>query len=147
MKSSRVPRRAGHSRSRILTTISSTARASCTFVVYPVPVPLGHSVKPSRKWYVLACFPTRETRALGCCREPKRCCRLQSLIKKSQAQHYRGLSAILGRNGPGNMLFFILRGPLRELFPERESTATTMTNDLIYGDDCDPKPSSGKFNS
>ncbi|KAI9918272.1 hypothetical protein PsorP6_011900 [Peronosclerospora sorghi] len=48
-------------------------------------------------------------------------------------EHYRGLSAILCRNGPGNMLFFGLRGPLRELFPEGESTATSMTNDFICG--------------
>ena len=48
-------------------------------------------------------------------------------------EHYRGLSAILCRNGPGNILFFGLRGPLRQLFPIGETTAATMTNDFICG--------------
>ncbi|CAH0482770.1 unnamed protein product [Peronospora belbahrii] len=48
-------------------------------------------------------------------------------------EHYRGLSAILCRNGPGNILFFGLRGPLRELFPRGETTATIMANDFISG--------------
>uniref|UniRef100_H3GX75 Uncharacterized protein n=1 Tax=Phytophthora ramorum TaxID=164328 RepID=H3GX75_PHYRM len=48
-------------------------------------------------------------------------------------EHYRGLTAILCRNGPGNILFFGLRGPVRELFPRGESAAATMTNDFFCG--------------
>ncbi|CAI5728742.1 unnamed protein product [Peronospora effusa] len=48
-------------------------------------------------------------------------------------EHYRGLSAILCRNGPGNILFFGLREPLRDLFPRGETTAARMTNDFISG--------------
>ncbi|RLN38102.1 hypothetical protein BBJ28_00017443 [Nothophytophthora sp. Chile5] len=48
-------------------------------------------------------------------------------------EHYRGLSAILCRNGPGNILFFGFRGPLRDLFPRGNSTAATMANDFICG--------------
>ncbi|CAI5739414.1 unnamed protein product [Hyaloperonospora brassicae] len=48
-------------------------------------------------------------------------------------EHYRGLSAILCRNGPGNILFFGLREPLRQAFPRGDTTAATMTNDFICG--------------
>lgn len=48
-------------------------------------------------------------------------------------EHYRGLTAILCRNGPGNILFFGLRGPLRDLFPRGDTAAATMTNDFICG--------------
>ncbi|KAG3107478.1 hypothetical protein PI124_g7249 [Phytophthora idaei] len=48
-------------------------------------------------------------------------------------EHYRGLSAILCRNGPGNILFFGLRGPVRDLFPRGGTAAATMTNDFICG--------------
>ncbi|RLN14200.1 hypothetical protein BBJ28_00004775 [Nothophytophthora sp. Chile5] len=48
-------------------------------------------------------------------------------------EHYRGLSAILCRNGPGNILFFGFRGPLRDLFPHGNSAVATMTNDFICG--------------
>ncbi|KAL3664778.1 hypothetical protein V7S43_009958 [Phytophthora oleae] len=48
-------------------------------------------------------------------------------------EHYRGLTAILCRNGPGNILFFGLRGPIRELFPKGETTVATMTNDFFCG--------------
>ncbi|RLN50470.1 hypothetical protein BBJ29_007550 [Phytophthora kernoviae] len=55
------------------------------------------------------------------------------ISKYGLREHYRGLTAILCRNGPGNILFFGLRGPLRDLFPRGESAAATMTNDFICG--------------
>ncbi|KAJ0399513.1 hypothetical protein P43SY_002178 [Pythium insidiosum] len=42
---------------------------------------------------------------------------LVHLNKFGLAEHYRGLSAILLRNGPANVLFFGLREPLRQSFP------------------------------
>lgn len=48
-------------------------------------------------------------------------------------EHYRGLSAILLRNGPANVLFFGLREPLRESFPRGVSGIAIMTNDFICG--------------
>lgn len=48
-------------------------------------------------------------------------------------EHYRGLSAILFRNGPGNILFFGLREPLRQSFPAGDSSSVRMLNDFICG--------------
>lgn len=48
-------------------------------------------------------------------------------------EHYRGLSAILLRNGPGNIMFFGLRGPLRDTFPTGTSPAVTMLHDFVCG--------------
>ncbi|TYZ66373.1 hypothetical protein PybrP1_011477 [[Pythium] brassicae (nom. inval.)] len=48
-------------------------------------------------------------------------------------EHYRGLSAILLRNGPGNILFFGLREPLRQSFPVGDSSSVRMLNDFICG--------------
>lgn len=55
------------------------------------------------------------------------------LNKFGLREHYRGLSAILFRNGPGNMLFFGLREPLRDSFPVGSSSATRMLNDFFCG--------------
>lgn len=50
-------------------------------------------------------------------------------------EYYRGLTAILLRNGPSNVLFFTLRKPLRELFPPaKENEALwNMTRDFFSG--------------
>lgn len=46
---------------------------------------------------------------------------------------YRGLVPVLLRNGPSNVLFFGLRGPLRCQLPEARSHAGHMLNDFICG--------------
>ncbi|TTG17228.1 Solute carrier family 25 member 51 [Bagarius yarrelli] len=46
---------------------------------------------------------------------------------------YRGLIPVLLRNGPSNMLFFGLRGPLRERLPDTHTRAGHMLNDFVCG--------------
>ncbi|XP_034546844.1 solute carrier family 25 member 51 [Notolabrus celidotus] len=46
---------------------------------------------------------------------------------------YRGLVPILLRNGPSNVLFFGLRGPIKEQLPEAKSRAGHMVNDFVCG--------------
>ncbi|XP_040028472.2 mitochondrial nicotinamide adenine dinucleotide transporter SLC25A51-like [Gasterosteus aculeatus] len=46
---------------------------------------------------------------------------------------YRGLVPILLRNGPSNVLFFGLRGPIKEQLPEASSRAGHMVNDFVCG--------------
>ncbi|KAL7394594.1 hypothetical protein ABVT39_000129 [Epinephelus coioides] len=46
---------------------------------------------------------------------------------------YRGLVPILLRNGPSNVLFFGLRGPIKELLPEVSSRAGHMVIDFVCG--------------
>lgn len=46
---------------------------------------------------------------------------------------YRGLVPILLRNGPSNVLFFGLRGPIKELLPEATSRAGHLVNDFVCG--------------
>lgn len=46
---------------------------------------------------------------------------------------YRGLIPVLLRNGPSNMLFFGLRGPLRERLPETHTHVGHMLNDFVCG--------------
>ncbi|KAF6714844.1 Solute carrier family 25 member 51 [Oryzias melastigma] len=46
---------------------------------------------------------------------------------------YRGLVPILLRNGPSNVLFFGLRGPIKELLPEATNRATHVINDFVCG--------------
>lgn len=46
---------------------------------------------------------------------------------------YRGLVPILLRNGPSNILFFGLRGPIKEQLPEATSWAGHMVNDFVCG--------------
>lgn len=46
---------------------------------------------------------------------------------------YRGLVPILLRNGPSNVLFFGLRGPIKEQLPEATSRAGHMVNDFVCG--------------
>lgn len=48
-------------------------------------------------------------------------------------ENFRGLSAILLRNGPGGMLFFGLRGPLRNAFPADSSSAAKVVGDFVCG--------------
>ncbi|XP_042274520.1 solute carrier family 25 member 51b [Thunnus albacares] len=46
---------------------------------------------------------------------------------------YRGLVPILLRNGPSNVLFFGLRGPIKEQLPEATSQAGHLVNDFVCG--------------
>ncbi|XP_061581203.1 solute carrier family 25 member 51b [Cololabis saira] len=46
---------------------------------------------------------------------------------------YRGLVPILLRNGPSNVLFFGLRGPIKELLPEATNRAGHLVNDFVCG--------------
>ena len=46
---------------------------------------------------------------------------------------YRGLVPILIRNGPSNVLFFGLRGPIKEQLPEVNSRAGHMASDFVCG--------------
>ncbi|KAM8910089.1 mitochondrial nicotinamide adenine dinucleotide transporter SLC25A51-like isoform 1-T2 [Spinachia spinachia] len=46
---------------------------------------------------------------------------------------YRGLVPILLRNGPSNVFFFGLRGPIKEQLPEASSRAGHMVNDFVCG--------------
>lgn len=46
---------------------------------------------------------------------------------------YRGLVPILLRNGPSNVLFFGLRGPIKEKLPQASSWAGHLVNDFVCG--------------
>lgn len=46
---------------------------------------------------------------------------------------YRGLVPILLRNGPSNVLFFGLRGPIKEQLPEATNKAGDLVNDFVCG--------------
>ncbi|KFP26251.1 Solute carrier family 25 member 51, partial [Colius striatus] len=48
-------------------------------------------------------------------------------------EYYRGLVPILLRNGPSNVLFFGLRGPIKQFLPEATSYSTHLINDFICG--------------
>ncbi|KAM3867375.1 solute carrier family 25 member 51b [Diretmus argenteus] len=46
---------------------------------------------------------------------------------------YRGLVPVLLRNGPSNVLFFGLRGPIKEQLPEATNWAGHVVNDFVCG--------------
>lgn len=46
---------------------------------------------------------------------------------------YRGLVPVLLRNGPSNVLFFGLRGPIKEQLPEATSWTGHLVNDFVCG--------------
>lgn len=46
---------------------------------------------------------------------------------------YRGLVPILVRNGSSNVLFFGLRGPIKELLPEATTKTGNLVNDFVCG--------------
>ncbi|XP_077435049.1 solute carrier family 25 member 51b [Vanacampus margaritifer] len=46
---------------------------------------------------------------------------------------YRGFVPIVLRNGPSNVLFFGLRGPIKEQLPEATSRAGHLVNDFVCG--------------
>uniref|UniRef100_A0A4W5LAQ5 Solute carrier family 25 member 51b n=1 Tax=Hucho hucho TaxID=62062 RepID=A0A4W5LAQ5_9TELE len=48
-------------------------------------------------------------------------------------EFYRGLVPVLIRNGPSNVLFFGLRGPIKEQLPEASSRAGHLVNDFVCG--------------
>ncbi|XP_007498084.1 mitochondrial nicotinamide adenine dinucleotide transporter SLC25A51 isoform X2 [Monodelphis domestica] len=49
------------------------------------------------------------------------------------AEYYRGLIPILFRNGLSNVLFFGLRGPIKEYLPEAKSHSAHLVDDFICG--------------
>jgi len=56
----------------------------------------------------------------------------QSLREFGVREYYRGLTAILMRNGPGNVIFFSCRDPLRSLVPEPHPRLTLLA-DFVSG--------------
>ena len=48
-------------------------------------------------------------------------------------EYYRGLSAILLRNGPSNCLFFVFRGKIKELFPQTDIPSYIIMQDFVSG--------------
>jgi len=48
-------------------------------------------------------------------------------------EYYRGLSAILLRNGPSNAFFFLLRNEMKQRMPPAKSTATDVLENFICG--------------
>ncbi|NXI01968.1 S2551 protein, partial [Pachycephala philippinensis] len=48
-------------------------------------------------------------------------------------EYYRGLVPILLRNGSSNIVFFGLRGPIKQCLPEATSYSTHLVNDFICG--------------
>ncbi|XP_030594726.1 solute carrier family 25 member 51 [Archocentrus centrarchus] len=55
------------------------------------------------------------------------------LTEYGMTECYRGLVPILLRNGPSNVLFFGLRGPIKEQLPEATSKAGNLVNDFVCG--------------
>ncbi|XP_071854579.1 mitochondrial nicotinamide adenine dinucleotide transporter SLC25A51-like [Apostichopus japonicus] len=48
-------------------------------------------------------------------------------------EYYRGLTAILLRNGPSNAVFFSLRGKVNSVLPEAKTSARKVRNDFVAG--------------
>jgi len=48
-------------------------------------------------------------------------------------EYYRGLTPILCRNGPSNVLFFGLRGPIKSILPEAKTNIGNAVNDFVSG--------------
>ena len=48
-------------------------------------------------------------------------------------EYYRGLTPILLRNGPSNVLFFGLRGPIKSLLPETKTSIGNAASDFVSG--------------
>ena len=48
-------------------------------------------------------------------------------------EYYRGLTAILMRNGPSNCAFFLFRGKVKQLFPETDVQAYNVMQDFVSG--------------
>ena len=48
-------------------------------------------------------------------------------------EYYRGLSAILLRNGPSNVVFFLLRGDIKDLFPHHKGHVSEFTANFVSG--------------
>ncbi|XP_001626557.2 mitochondrial nicotinamide adenine dinucleotide transporter SLC25A51 [Nematostella vectensis] len=48
-------------------------------------------------------------------------------------EYYRGLTPILMRNGPSNVLFFGLRGRIKEVLPEAKTQVGNTVNDFLSG--------------
>lgn len=48
-------------------------------------------------------------------------------------EYYRGFTAVLLRNGPSTALFFLLREPIKGLFPSSDSGLTNVAEDFVSG--------------
>ena len=48
-------------------------------------------------------------------------------------EYYRGLTPILMRNGPSNVLFFGLRGPIKSALPEARTSIGNAASDFVSG--------------
>ncbi|XP_077989741.1 mitochondrial nicotinamide adenine dinucleotide transporter SLC25A51-like [Glandiceps talaboti] len=57
----------------------------------------------------------------------------QELRQYGPKEYYRGLTPILLRNGPSNVLFFSLRGPFKSALPEPQSQLGHTINDFLSG--------------
>lgn len=55
------------------------------------------------------------------------------LREQGVAEFYRGLVPVLLRNGPSNVLFFGLRGPIKERLPQATTQAGHTANDFVCG--------------
>jgi len=58
---------------------------------------------------------------------------LKSLRVYGMTEYYRGLSPVLLRNGPSNILFFVFRGDLKECLPTADSASGNILADFISG--------------
>jgi len=101
------------------------------------------------RWHALAAFLSGTTEALMCPFE-----RVQVLLQSSKyhskfrntghalvelkaygfREYYRGASSVVMRNGPSNVIFFMLRDPLRRLFEGRNlpSSQTSASAPTVY---------------
>lgn len=55
------------------------------------------------------------------------------LRKYGLKEYYRGLTPILIRNGPGNVLFFSLKGTVKDVLPETDKWWGHMAEDFVSG--------------
>ena len=58
---------------------------------------------------------------------------LRTMYSYGISECYRGFTAVLLRNGPSNVVFFSLRGKLREALPKPTTDAGIVLNDFISG--------------
>lgn len=58
---------------------------------------------------------------------------LRTIYSLGIRECYRGLTAVLLRNGPSNVVFFSLRGKVRSALPEQKTDTGMVVNDFISG--------------
>ena len=57
----------------------------------------------------------------------------RGLQQHGMSEYFRGLSPILLRNGPSNVIFFLLRGKARDVLPDAKTTAGVLACDFVSG--------------